>query len=138
MKFLSDMAALLPAWAPSWLPLLLLAPLVLFAFAFMAMPFSVFGIRGRLEGVEVRLDELHNEIRALSLRMPGAPSRGVDADDVYSERLRPATRESAVPPSMRPPIPPAPGDASWSGAPASRTDRGVRPTRAEPKFAPPD
>ena len=34
------------------------------------MPFSVFGVKGRLDGVEARLDEIQAEIRALSLRLP--------------------------------------------------------------------
>jgi len=64
----------LPDWLPWWLALVIVIPVAIYVLALLAMPFSVFGVKGRLEGVEARLDEIQGEIRALSLRLrePGA------------------------------------------------------------------
>lgn len=59
----------LPDWLPWWLALIIIIPVLLYVLALLAMPFSVFGVKGRLEGVEARLDEIQGEIRALSLRL---------------------------------------------------------------------
>ena len=59
---------------------------------FLFMPFSVFGVKGRLEAVEARLDEIQGEIRSLVLRLPGS-----------RRTIRRLSRDHP-----RPPIPPAP------------------------------
>ena len=59
----------LPDWLPWWLALAIAVPVAIYVLALLAMPFSVFGVKGRLEGVEARLDEIQGEIRALSLRL---------------------------------------------------------------------
>src|SRR5271156_6607932 len=64
-----------PDWMPPWAQLLLLIVGILLVLAFLLMPFSVFGVKSRLEGVEARLDEIQGEIRALALRLPGHPPR---------------------------------------------------------------
>lgn len=63
----------LPPWVPWWLPFLILALGILYLFAFLLMPFSVFGLKGRLEGIEARLDEIQAEVRQLALRFPEYP-----------------------------------------------------------------
>jgi hypothetical protein len=91
----------LPDWLPWWVTLVVIVPALLFLLAFLFMPFSVFGVKGRLEGVEARLDEIQGEIRSLALRLP--------------ERLERYERDPRViePPPRRwaeddrPPIPPA-------------------------------
>lgn len=60
----------LPDWVPWWVHLVLLLGLLLFGLLFLLMPFSVFGVKARLEGVEARLDEIQGEIRSLALRLP--------------------------------------------------------------------
>lgn len=60
----------LPDWVPWWVSLVVIVPAILLALAFLCMPFSVFGVKGRLEGVEARLDEIQGEIRSLALRLP--------------------------------------------------------------------
>ena len=65
----------LPDWVPWWVPIVLLVPALLYALAFLFMPFSVIGVKGRLEAMEARLDEIQAEIRSLSLRLP-EPLRG--------------------------------------------------------------
>jgi hypothetical protein len=99
----------LPDWLPWWVPLLLLVPALLYALAFLFMPFSVIGVKGRLDVIEARLDEIQGEIRSLSLRLrePGATDyRGADFEEVYAPRQDDASRR-ASPPTTRPPIPPA-------------------------------
>jgi len=84
----------LPDWLPWWAVITLLVPVAFYLALFLLMPFSTFGLRGRLRDLELRIDALHEEIRALTLRLP---ERGPDFHD--DPRPRP------------PPIPPAPRDA---------------------------
>jgi hypothetical protein len=59
-----------PDWVPGWAQLLVLVLAIMLGLAFLMMPFSVFGLKSRLEGVEARLDEIQGEIRALAHRLP--------------------------------------------------------------------
>lgn len=96
----------LPDWLPWWVPLVLLLPALLYALAFLFMPFSVIGVKSRMEVIEARLDEIQNEIRHLALRLPAAPNRAADFDDLYPPPAAPPPRPE--PREMtRPPIPPA-------------------------------
>ena len=106
-----NIPVVLPDWVPWWVPLVLLVPALLYALAFLFMPFSVLGVKGRLEVMEARLDEIQNEIRMLALRLPAGP-REVDFDDVYApissvprHRAGPSPERDPMP--ERPPIPPA-------------------------------
>ncbi len=72
-----NMPVALPDWVPWWVPLVLIVPALLYALAFLFMPFSVLGVKTRLEVIEARLDEVQNEIRHLALRLPANP-RGAD------------------------------------------------------------
>jgi hypothetical protein len=99
----------LPDWLPWWVPLLLVVPALLYALAFLFMPFSVIGVKSRLDVIEARLDEIQGEIRSLALRLrePGATDyRGADFEEVYAPRQDRAANRAAQPAS-RPPIPPA-------------------------------
>lgn len=98
----------LPAWLPWWVPLLLLVPTLLWVLAFLLVPFSVIGVKGRLDGLEARLDEIQTEIRTLALRLPESV-HSVDFDELYTapEPTEPARRPAVI---MRPPIPPAARD----------------------------
>jgi|SRR5579872_669012 len=96
----------LPDWLPWWVPILVLVPALLYALAFLFMPFSVIGVKGRLEAVEARLDEIQAEIRSLSLRLP-EPLRGTAYDDLTSY-VGPERVARSEPQIARPPIPPAP------------------------------
>jgi hypothetical protein len=96
-----------PVWMPWWVPLVLLVPTLLWILAFLLVPFSVIGLKSRMDGLEARLDEIHAEIRTLSLRLPEA-GQAVDFDELYTapEPVEPPRRPS--PAMTRPPIPPAP------------------------------
>jgi len=105
----------LPDWAPWWVHLAILLALLFVALMFALMPFSVFGVKARLEAIEARLDEIQAEIRSLALRMPESP---VEDDREMEYRSRGGRR--------RPPIPPAPLQ------PTRRTPS--RPARTEPRL----
>ncbi len=119
----------LPDWFPWWAQLALLIAALLFGLMFLLMPFAVFGVKGRLDLMEARLDEIQGEIRSLALRLPepgpgdalavagrtdlaghAGPSRYADAGfDDYGRQ--------------RPPIPPAPQDRRPPAGPSrSRTE----------------
>lgn len=105
--------ALLPDWVPPWVQLAALVVLLLVALLFLAVPFSVIGLKGRLDSVEARLDDIQGEIRSLSLRLPEASDAGYAPDWVPPERHAP-----------RPPIPPA-----------ARGRGEGRPPRSEPRLS---
>ena len=89
---------ILPDWLPWWLFVAVLIPALIFLLAFLAMPFNVFGVKGRLETIEARLDEIQGEIRALALRLPEAGE--------YQPGRPPIPPAADDRPSARPPIPP--------------------------------
>ncbi len=106
----------LPDWVPWWVHLAVLLALLFVAVMFALMPFSVFGVKSRLEAIEIRLDEIQAEIRSLALRLPESPLLDEDMPRVY----RPSEGRRL------PPIPPAPLQPV-------RRDAG-RPTRTEPRL----
>jgi hypothetical protein len=134
----------LPDWLPWWVPLLLLVPAMLYVLAFLFMPFSVIGVKGRLEVIEARLDEIQGEIRSLALRLrePGAADyRGADFEEVYAPRQDDHARRTAQP-ATRPPIPPAAHELEdqaprapmpgWTGrTPGREAPRPSGPARSE-------
>ena len=60
----------LPDWVPWWVHVAIIMVVVLCGLLFLLMPFSVFGTKARLEGIEARLDEIQGEIRSLAIRLP--------------------------------------------------------------------
>jgi hypothetical protein len=85
-------------------PIVLVVPVLLYALLLLAMPFNVFGVKGRLDVLEARLDEIQGEIRSLTLRLP-EPLRGAaDFDETGYAQPPPEPPRARVPP--RPPIPP--------------------------------
>jgi len=94
----------LPDWLPWWVPLALLVPALLWALSFLFMPFSVFGVKSRLEVIEARLEEIQNELRHIALRIPTGGGPGPDYDDVFPPRMQEPLADRVL---SRPPIPPA-------------------------------
>jgi hypothetical protein len=143
----------LPDWLPWWVPLALLVPALLWALSFLFMPFSVFGVKSRLELIEARLDEIQNEIRHVALRLPPGGLPTPDYDDIFPPRMQePRVAEKVA---TRPPIPPArhelfntqsqeqPAEPAFEDrpppAPNARPPRRneapvARPARAEPRL----
>ncbi|MBV9537573.1 MAG: hypothetical protein JOY70_01425 [Acidisphaera sp.] len=70
-----------PAWMPWWVPVAVLVPAFIYALLFLLMPFGVFGVKGRLDRMDARLDEIQGEIRALILRLPEVASGGLPDSD---------------------------------------------------------
>jgi hypothetical protein len=137
-----NMPFALPDWVPWWVPLVLLVPALLYALAFLFMPFSVLGVKSRLEVIEARLDEIQQEIRHVALRLPMGP-QAVDFEDVYAPISQVRRRE---PSADRPPIPPSPQDL-YEDVPVERPappptmrparrqePQIVRPQRSEPRL----
>ena len=142
----------LPDWLPAWVPLVLLLLISVWGLLFLFMPFSVFGVKGRLDVIEQRLDEIQNEIRHVALRMPPQGAAGPDYDDVYPPRMAEPRSPDRV--MTRPPIPPARHDLMNApdpapmgeptledrpppppnARPARRTEPLNRPARAEPRL----
>ena len=138
-----NMPFALPDWVPWWVPFVLLVPALLYALAFLFMPFGVLGVKTRLEVIEARLDEIQQEIRHVALRLPMGP-QAVDFEDVYAPISQVRRREPAV--TDRPPIPPS-GRDLYNDEPVERSApppnmrpirrleaQIVRPQRAEPRL----
>lgn len=108
---------------PDWAGLVVLVLVGLVGLAYLLMPFSVFGVKSRLDAIEAQLDEIQTEIRTLALRLP-EPQRGrrPPVEDDWAEPIA-APRRVEPEPGLRaaPPVPP----------PAAWPDRG--PSRAEPR-----
>lgn len=124
-----NMPFALPDWVPWWVPLVLLVPALLYALAFLFMPFSVLGVKTRLEVIEARLDEIQQEIRHVALRLPMGP-QAVDFEDVYAPITPVQRREQSI--GDRPPIPPAVQDLYDD----SRVQRRDTPVIDRPPIAP--
>ena len=75
-------AALTIPGLPGWTGLLAALALALLALCFLVMPFSVFGLKSRLESIEAQLDEVQAELRAISARLADAPRRPLVMDDL--------------------------------------------------------
>jgi len=122
----------LPEWLPWWVPLVLLVPALLYALAFLFMPFSVIGVKGRIDVLEARLDEIQHEIRQLALRMP-EPGRHVDYDEIYEpEPAEPSVRGPTI--TARPPIPPASHELERGAPDRPPPPPSTRPARREPRL----
>ena len=117
-----------PDWVPWWVQTLLVVVGVLFALAFLLMPFATFGVKSRLDSLELHLEELGVELRSLALRLP---DRGVSRDvatDWTDPIAEPSPSRDPLP--SRPPIPPAPRTRDIAPDPAGRTAA----RRTEPRF----
>jgi hypothetical protein len=144
----------LPEWLPWWAPALILVPLLFLVLAFLAMPFSVFGIKGRLEEIEARLDEIQGEIRSLAFRLP-EPDGTITYRDSMLAAEPEAEEEPEPPPRPRtqperaarlpatiarppiPPIPPMPRQEQPDFRPAEEEDEAPpapRPRQYRPIF----
>ena len=142
----------IPEWVPWWVPLALLVPALLWALSFLLMPFSVIGVKSRLELIEARLDEIQGDLRQGALRPPlPSTTPAADYDEVYPSRMQEPRVTDRV--TTRPPIPPARHELfktedqdgfdeprledrpppSANARPARPGEPGPRPGRAEPR-----
>ncbi len=143
----------LPDWLPSWALLLLALPVLLWALAFLLMPFSVFGVKARLEALEAQVDALQDDLRTISMRMSGALSPGSRSSDAFEDvpdfgrlkksrtSLAPEVEEELPPPPRGEPVPtPQSVRERLSPMPQplrerlSPTPQPSRPRRTEPRL----
>jgi hypothetical protein len=110
---------------PDWVGLVLLLLLSLVALAYLLMPFSVFGVKGRLDAIEAQLDEIQTEMRSLALRLPDPGRRRTPLENDWVEPTATgrSVSESAAPRAQPPVLPPA----AW---PERNSGQG----RAEPRL----
>ncbi|MGG5812335.1 hypothetical protein [Falsiroseomonas sp. CW058] len=106
---------------PEWTGLVLLVVLLLVGLAYLLMPFSVFGVKGRLEAIETQLDEIQTELRTLALRLPEPGRRRPPVEEDWAEppALGPRRAEPEPPPRAMPPIPPP---AAWPDGRGGRAE----------------
>ena len=98
----------LPDWLPGWVPIALLVPALLYLLVFLFMPFSVLGLKSRLEVAGSAAGRgIQGEIRSLSLRLPELAARS-HFDELYAAPPPHLPPPRVEPPLTRPPIPPAP------------------------------
>ena len=62
-----------PDWLPWWVPLAVLVPALLYLLVFLLMPFSVFGLKSRLDLIDERLDDIQAELGRIGRRAPEPP-----------------------------------------------------------------
>ena len=70
--------------------------------AFLLMPFSVFGVKARIESLEAQIDSLHEDLRMISMRASGALPPSATKFDQYDDvpnfgRLKNSQRAYAEP-----------------------------------------
>jgi len=111
MALLQDLATRLAVpGLPEWTGLLALLLLLLVGLAYLLMPFSVFGLKGRLDSLEAQLDDIQNDIRSLALRLPDGPRRAAAQDWVDLPGHHAARVVEETPLRAAPPVPPP---AAW-------------------------
>lgn len=92
---------------PEWSGLVALMVLLLLAGCLLLMPFSVFGLKGRLDAIETQLDEMRAEIRALLARQSEARPQRNWVPPMEDDFIEPPPRaEPPPPPRNHPTLPP--------------------------------
>jgi hypothetical protein len=126
----------LPDWLPTWAFLLLALPVLLYLLVFLVMPFSVFGVKSRLETIEQQLEALQDDIRHLTSRNLSRNPRPLD-DDPYEipnfSRMKSSRTSEPQPQPSYKPIPPAPLTPLASARDTPRLPQRP-PRRTEPRL----
>jgi hypothetical protein len=101
----------LPDWLPTWAFLLLALPILLYLLVFLIMPFSVFGVKARLENLEQQLESIQEDLRYIANRNISRTTRPTEDDDYdipnFSRMKSGRTTDPQPQPTYKP-IPPAP------------------------------
>ena len=113
-------AALTIPGLPSWTGLILALLFGLLALAFLGMPFAVYGVKSRLEALELQVAELRAELRRAA---PAATPRAQVEQD-WEEPAGFTRREVEAGPRLSAPVPPPPAYSAPS----------LRERRSEPKL----
>jgi len=75
----------LPDWMPGWAILALAVPVLLWVLAFLLVPFSVIGVKARLEALEGQVEAMHEDLRLMAMRASGALPPAARQLDTYEE-----------------------------------------------------
>jgi hypothetical protein len=107
-NMLMNLPFTLPPWMPGWVFLLLLLPALLWVLAFLLMPFSVFGVKGRIEALEAQVDAMHEEMRMAAMRAAGVLPPAPKFQEPYEEtpsfaRMKRSQRGTVPEPAPEPP-----------------------------------
>jgi hypothetical protein len=123
VNMLNALPFALPDWLPPWAALIIAIVAALYALLFLIMPFSVFGVKGRIDALEAQIEQLHDEVRMLTMRAAGiipAPDPRERAAAEPPRAARPAPARAELPeferlknaqraaPRRRPDAPPLP------------------------------
>ncbi len=129
----------LPDWMPWWLAMPLLVLALPYALLALAVPFSVIALWRRLDGLEVRLDEIHGELQGLAMRLTAARHEPPEWPFRSQEHAGPevdAPAERSLYGHARTPVPPAaPPTAPVADAPRPAPSPTAPPA---PRMRPPD
>jgi hypothetical protein len=131
----------LPDWLPGWVFLLLALPVLLYLLAFLLMPFSVFGVKARIESLEAQIDSLHEDLRLMSMRAAGVLQPSAKDFERYDDvpnfgRLKNSQRGYAEPAAPAPVAAPVPRAAPVP-APAPRAAPVPTPMASRERLVPP-
>jgi len=148
-----DVSSLLPDWMPPWAVLAIGLPALLWVLAFLLVPFSVIGLKSRIEGLEAQIDSLHEDLRTMGMRMSGVlPPASRSFEDVpdFGQIKRARGGMAAAPEAPRPDPYATQYQAPRGYAPAPQQQQqqqqgpaltakrdpppAPRPRRAEPRF----
>ena len=113
-------AALTIPGLPSWTGLILALLFGLLALAFLGMPFAVYGVKSRLEALELQVAEMRAELRRAG---PAATPR-TQVEQDWEEPAGFTRREVEAGPRLSAPVPPPPAYSAPS----------LRERRSEPKL----
>ena len=92
---------------PEWSGLVALCVLLLLAGCLLLMPFSVFGVKGRLDAIEAQLDEMRAEMRGMLARQAETRQAREWAAPQMDDYVDPAPRADPPPlPRTQPPVQP--------------------------------
>lgn len=99
MEFLKQAAShLVVPGLPEWTGMLFLLITALAGIAFAAMPFAVFGLKSKLEILELELEDIHSELRALAAQLSSTLSGPVRPEH-FLEPPTPPRAEYPAPPT---------------------------------------